>query len=86
MMSRLGLGRFGPRSSSGSLTASDFRKCGDQYIHFKVVGQNEVLGQISGMEVGLGLSVDSIIKMPFCDRNYDKKLEIAKTMKNQYQN
>ena len=62
--------------------ASDFRKCGSQYIYFKVVGQNEVLRQISGMEV----SVDSIIKMPFCSRNYNEKLEIAKAIKSQYQN
>ena len=44
-------------------------------IHFKVVGQIRVVGQISGMEV----SVDSIIKKPFCCKIYDEKLEIAKT-------
>ena len=32
------------------------------------------MGQISGMEV----SVDGMIKNPFCSRNYDEKLEIAK--------
>ena len=43
------------------------------FMLFKVVGQIQVVGQISGMEV----SVDSIIKK-FCSRNYDEKLEIAK--------
>ena len=57
--------------------ACDFRKCGGPYIHFKVVGQNEVIGQIRGMEV----SVDSIVKKPFSNRNYDAKLEIAKAEK-----
>ena len=53
------------------------RKCGGPYIHFKVVGQIQVVGQISGMEV----SVDSIIKKAFCSRNYDEKLDIAKAEK-----
>ena len=60
-----------------SVIACHFRKCGDPYIHFTVVGQIQVVGQISGMEV----SVDSIIKKPFCSRNYDKKLETAKAKK-----
>ena len=36
-----------------------------------------MVGKVGGMEV----SVDSITKKPFCSRNYDEKLEIAKAEK-----
>ena len=48
-------------------------------IHFKVVSQIQVVGQISGMEVQV--SVDRIIEKPFCSRNCDEKLDIAKAKK-----
>ena len=63
---------------SQSVTSVSFLFSHTSYrLHLKVVGQDQVTGQISGMEG----SVDSVIKKPFCSRNYDKKSEITKAKK-----